>query len=223
MIRLALTVTVAFARGLFRSRLELMVENLALRQQLALFTQQRSRPRMQPADRIFWVFLRRAWRNWANALTVVEPDTVVDWQRQGFWWFWRLRSRAKRVGRARIPPEVRELIGQMARDNGWGAPRIHGELLKLGILVDERTVSRYLQHRPPTPDAVNPREGHARRSGRDRKALGRRSRDRAGAGRRLAASLRVAPSGVNGHPICRPEAGVPIEFPAGPAGNDRRR
>ena len=131
-----------------------MVENLALRQQLAVFNQQHRRPRLRPADRIFWVFLRRAWHNWASALIVVEPDTVVGWQRKGFRWFWRLRSRAKRLGRPRIPREVRELIGRMARDNGWGAPRIHGELLKLGLLVDERTVSRYLQNRAPAPDAL---------------------------------------------------------------------
>jgi len=154
MMRIALTLTVGCARVLFRSRLELMVENLALRQQLAVFKQKHPRPRLGPTDRLFWVFLRRAWRNWANALIVVKPDTVVSWQRQGFQLFWRLISRAKRVGRPRIPREVRELIGRMARDNGWGAPRIHGELLKLGIVVDERTVSRYLPNRPTAPDAL---------------------------------------------------------------------
>jgi transposase InsO family protein len=154
MVRFALTVTVAFARVLFRSRLELMVENLALRQQLAVFKQKGSRPRLGPADRMFWVLLRAAWRNWAKALIVVGPDTVVGWQRKGFRLFWRLISRAKRVGRPRISQEVRELIGRMARENDWGAPRIHGELLKLGLLVDERTVSRYLPRRPTAPDAL---------------------------------------------------------------------
>jgi putative transposase len=103
MIRLARTLTVAFARVLFRSRLELMIENFALRQQLAVFKRQHGRPRLRPSDRIFWVFLRRAWHNWANSLIVVEPDTVVGWQRKGFRLFWRLISRAKRVGRPRIP------------------------------------------------------------------------------------------------------------------------
>jgi len=149
MIRVMLVLLAVLPRLLFRSHLELVIENLALRQQLALFKQKRSRPRLRAADRLFWVFLRRAWRHWASALLVVDPDTVVGWQRQGFRWFWRLRSSAKRVGRPRVPPEVRELIERMAQENGWGAPRIHGELLKLGILVDERTVSRYLQHRPP--------------------------------------------------------------------------
>jgi putative transposase len=154
MIRLARTLTVAFARVLFRSRLELMVENLALRQQLAVFKQRHSRPRLRPADRVFWVFLHQAWRNWANALIVVEPDTVVGWQRKGFRLFWRLISRAKRVGRPRIPRELRELIGRMARENGWGAPRIHGELLKLGLRIDERTVSRYLPRGRTSPDKL---------------------------------------------------------------------
>ena len=83
-MRFALTLMVGSARVLFRSRLEVMVENLALRQQLAVFKQKRPRPRLGPTDRMFWVFLRRAWRNWANALIVVKPDTVVSWQRQGF-------------------------------------------------------------------------------------------------------------------------------------------
>jgi hypothetical protein len=73
MVCLALTLTVAFARALFRSRLGLMVENLALRQQLAVFKRRHGRPRLRPADRVFWVFLRRAWRKWTNALIVVDP------------------------------------------------------------------------------------------------------------------------------------------------------
>jgi len=154
MIDLVLTLAVALARALFGSRLELLAENLALRQQLAIFKHKRSRPRMGPGDRMFWVFLRSVWRHWANALIVVEPDTVVQWQRQGFKWFWRWISRAKRVGRPQIAREVRELIGMMARDNGWGAPRIHGELLKLGIVIDERTVSRYLPRGRTSPDKL---------------------------------------------------------------------
>ncbi len=154
MIRLALTVTVVLARVLFRSRLELMVENLALRQQLAVFKQKRSRPRLRPADRMFWVLLRPVWRNWANALIVVKPETVVDWQRQGYKLFWRWISRAKKVGRPRISREVQELIRRMARENGWGAPRVHGELLKLGFVIDERTVSRYLPRDSTSPDQL---------------------------------------------------------------------
>jgi len=105
-IRFALGLTVALARLLFRSRLELMVESLALRQQLGIRKHQRPRPRLAPWDRLFWVALRGAWHNWANVLIVVEPDTVVGWQRRGFRLFWRWISRAKKVGRPRIPREV---------------------------------------------------------------------------------------------------------------------
>ena len=145
---------IALARVLFRSRLELMVENLALRQQLAVFKRKRSRPGLRPADRAFWVLLRQVWRDWANALVFVQADTVVDWQRQGFKLSWRSVSRAKKVGRPRIPRKVQELIRRMARENGWGAPRIHGDLLKLGLVVDERTVSRYLPRGRTSPDQL---------------------------------------------------------------------
>src|SRR5512137_1701924 len=114
MIHFVLTLAVALARVLFGSRLELLAENLALRQQLAVFKHKRPRPRMGPGDRMFWVFLRRVWRHWANALIVVEPDTVVGWQRQGFKWFWRWISRAKRVGRPRFGGTLRrELLNQI--------------------------------------------------------------------------------------------------------------
>ena len=154
MIHVVLTLAVALARALFGSRLELLAENLALRQQLAIFKQKRPRPRIAPGDRFFWVLLRRVWRNWANALIVVKPETVVGWQRQGFKLFWRWISRAKNVGRPRIPREVQALIRRMARENGWGAPRIHGELLKLGLVIDERTVSRYLPRGSTSPDQL---------------------------------------------------------------------
>jgi len=88
MIRLAAFVSVVLARVLFRSRLELLMENLALRQQLAVFKQKRSRPSIGPGDRVFWVFLRSVWRNWANALIVVEPDTNGSVASPGgFKWF----------------------------------------------------------------------------------------------------------------------------------------
>ena len=154
MIRLVLTLMVALGWLLFRSRLELMMENLARRQQLAIFKCKRTRPRLAPADRLFWVFLRGAWRNWANALIIVEPATVVHWHRQGFRLFWRWISRPRRAGRPRISREIQALIRRMARDNGWGAPRIHAELLKLGLQLDERTVSRYLPKRPASPDKL---------------------------------------------------------------------
>jgi transposase InsO family protein len=96
-------------------------------------------------DRLFWVLLRQLWSRWANALIIVNPDTVVGWHRAGFRLYWRWRSRP-RGGRPRITEEIRVLIRRLAQENpDWGAPKIHGELLKLGFVVSERTVARYLR------------------------------------------------------------------------------
>jgi hypothetical protein len=93
--------------------------------------------------------LRRVWTRWTDALIIVKPDTVVGWHRAGFRLYWRFRSRRKRVGRPRTRQEIRDLIKRVAAENGtWGAPRIHGELLKLGVAVSERTVSRYFAGPP---------------------------------------------------------------------------
>ena len=114
------------------------------------------RPRLRIQDRMFWVLLRRLWPAWSNVLVIVKPETVVAWHRAGFRLFWRLRSRPKKVGRPRIDAEVRALILRMVEENStWGAPRIHGELLKLGLEVSERTVSRYLRHLSPRHHARN--------------------------------------------------------------------
>jgi len=132
-------------RSAFRSRRELLLENLALRQQLATLAG-RQRPRLGSADRIFWVALRRLWAGWANVLLIVKPQTVIQWHRAGFKAYWRWRShKEKRSGRPPLAREVRDLIRRMATENLWGAPRIHGELLKLGFEISERSVSRYLR------------------------------------------------------------------------------
>ena len=95
-------------------------------------------------DRIVWVLLSRIWRRWREALVIVKPATVVSWHRQGFRLFWRWKSRRK-PGRPRIDKATRALIKRMFEENeGWGAPRIHAELLKLGIDVGERTVGRVI-------------------------------------------------------------------------------
>jgi putative transposase len=106
-----------------RSRRHLVIEHLALRQQLATLAGQRH-PDIRPADRIFWVLLRRYWSRWAQALAIVRPDTVVGWHRAGFriYWNW-LSRRGKRSGRRRLPREVRALIRRMSTENPWGAPR----------------------------------------------------------------------------------------------------
>jgi len=128
----------------FRSRRDLLLENLALRQQLATLVPRR-RPLIRPADRAFWVALRRMWSGWADALVIVKPETVIRWHRAGFRLYWRwLSRRDKRGGRPAVDREVRDLIRRMATENRWRAPRIHGELLGLGFMVSERSVSRYL-------------------------------------------------------------------------------
>jgi putative transposase len=111
----------------------LVLENLALRQQLAVYRRTRSKPAIRWSDRLFWIGLRWAWRDWQSALVVVRPATVVAWHRRGFAWYWTRRSRP-RGGRPRIGADVRRLVREMAVANPlWGAPRIHGELLKLGF------------------------------------------------------------------------------------------
>ncbi len=134
---------------LVRPRHELVLENLALRQQLAVFKQRYPRPRLKDPDRLFWVLLSRMWRNWRTALHVVQPATVVRWHRQGFKYYWRWKSRGR--GRPKIDPEIRHLICRICRANPlWGTPRIHVEMLKLGIEVSEATVSKYMiRHQGP--------------------------------------------------------------------------
>jgi putative transposase len=103
------------------------------------------RAHLRRSDRLFWVLLHRVWSQWSNPLLIVKPDTVIRWHRTGFRLYWRFRSRSKRVGRPVIGHEVRASLYTMANENPtWGAPRVHGELLKLGFEISERTVSRYL-------------------------------------------------------------------------------
>jgi putative transposase len=141
--------------GLFGTLLSgrsLVLENLALRQQLAVLRRQAPRPRLRVADRLFWVALARLWPRWREALHLVKPETVIAWHRAGFRLFWRWRS--SRGGRPRVDAEVQALVRQMASDNpSWGAPRIHGELLKLGYRVAQSTVAKYM---PPQPKTRKP-------------------------------------------------------------------
>ena len=133
-------------------RQDLVLENLALRHQLAVLTRSGDRPRFRPADRLLWIALRWFWDRWRDSLVLVHPATVVRWHREGFRRYWAWKSR-RRSGRPRVDPDLVRLIRRMATANPlWGAPRIHGELLKLGIEVSERTVSRYMpkQRKPPS-------------------------------------------------------------------------
>ena len=154
MIRALFALLGALVAG-FHGCVHLAVENAALRQQLAVFKQKRPRPSLSAGDRLFWVLLHRVWPNWRNALVIVQADTVVRWHRQGFRIFWAWKSRKRSPGRPRVDLEIRQLIRRMANDNGWGAPRLHGELQKLGFDISERTVSRYMPRRAGTPDQVD--------------------------------------------------------------------
>ena len=135
----------AAVRVFLCSRGDTALEVLALRQQLSVLKRKRPRPKLNTFDRLFWTTLRRVWSRWADVLVIVKSETVVGWHRAGFQLYWRWRSRP-RGGRPKITDEIRRLICRMAEENaGWGAPKIHGEILKLGFEVSERTVARYLR------------------------------------------------------------------------------
>src|SRR5229473_3809084 len=138
----------------FRSLRRLLLENLALRQQLAVVKRRQARPTLLPFDKLFWVLACRFWSDWKKSLLVVTPETVVRWHRAGFRMYWSLISRVrKQVGRRRLSKKVRDLIFQMVGENPtWGAPRVHGELLMLGFEVSERTVLRWVQRAPKDPE-----------------------------------------------------------------------
>jgi putative transposase len=148
-----LTSLLATMRVSMRNRAALHLEILALRHQLQVL--QRSRRRgvhLTQADRLLWVCLSRIWTEWRPAVVIVRPETVIAWHRQAFRRFWTLKNR-HRLGRPAVPADVRALIRTMSQANSvWGAPRIHGELLKLGIEVSQASVAKYLvrPRRPPS-------------------------------------------------------------------------
>jgi putative transposase len=134
-----------------RTRRALVLENLALRHQLAVLQRTAPRPRLRTADRLLWVLLSRLWSGWTDAVSVVQPATVIRWQRSGFKLVWTWKSRRHGPGRPAVAPEIRALIRRMSKANPlWGAPRIHGELQKLGVEISQAAVSKYVvRHRRP--------------------------------------------------------------------------
>jgi len=147
-----LALLAATVSSLLKSRASLQMENLALRHQIGVL--QRSamkRPKLTAADRFLWARLSAVWAGWRSALVIVRPETVIAWHRQGFRLFWTWKVRHGQAGRPTVSREVRDLIRQMCRENPlWGAPRIHGELLKLGIDIGETSVGKYMvRHRKP--------------------------------------------------------------------------
>jgi putative transposase len=164
LISLATFFTTPFS--IFGSRAALQLENLALRHQIGVLQRSaRKLPKLTPGDRLFWVWLSRIWRDWRSALAIVKPETVVAWHRAGFRLFWTWKVRRGQLGRPLISRKIRDLIRRMCRENpGWGAPRIHGELLKLGIDIGESSVSKYMvrPRKPPSQTWRTFLENHAK-------------------------------------------------------------
>jgi putative transposase len=139
-------------RFLARSRASLHLEIIALRHQLAVVDRtRRPRLRLTSMDRVLWAWLSRTWRGWRSVLHIVKPETVVGWHRRGFRLFWTWKSR-RRSGRPAVPADVRALIRELSTANPlWGAPRVHGELQKLGLVVSQSTVAKYMRRHPRPP------------------------------------------------------------------------
>jgi putative transposase len=131
---------------------QIALENLALRQQLTVYKRGVTRPRLRATDRLFWVGLARLWTGWRRSLVIVTPETVLRWQRRRFRAHWARLSGRPPAGRPPVSRQLQALVVRMALANPlWGAPRIHGELQKLGMEVAERTVSRLLSNRRTRP------------------------------------------------------------------------
>ena len=142
-----LTILFFITQTIFKSKSILLLENLALRQQLSNFLTQEAKPKLTDLDRSFWIAMKRVFNQWADVLVIVKPETVIDWQNRRFKRHWtKISNKNKKTGRKRTKMEIRNLINRMAGENNWGAPRIYSELLMLGYTsVSEATVSRYLR------------------------------------------------------------------------------
>src|SRR5260370_12219134 len=156
------------APAAFKSRATLHLENLALRHQLSVLRRSVKRPKLTSADRLLSAWLCEAWIDWRSALVIVKPETVISWHRKGFRLFWTWKVRHGQPGRPPVSQEIRQLIRKMSRDNPlWGAPRIHGELLKLGVDIGETSVGKYIVRRrkPPSQDWRTFLENHGKAEG----------------------------------------------------------
>ncbi len=144
------TLLLGWLRPCCRARHELALENLVLRQQLAMLKRRSKRACPSHGDRFFWIAFSRYAEGWRQMLVALNPDTFVRWYREGFRRYWTMKSR--HVGRPGIDPKLRKLIREMRAANvGWGAPRIHGELLKLGFEISQATVSKCMVRRTKPP------------------------------------------------------------------------
>jgi hypothetical protein len=152
-MRILLSVCLALGRAIVMSRATLILENAALRQQLTVYRRTNPRPPLRPADRIFWVALRRLWTDWPRPLVLVQPATVIGWHRQGFPALWHRKSRP---GRPRIPSQHIAFIRRISADHPeWGEDKIAEELAaKCGIHRSGSTIRTYMasRRRPPRGD-----------------------------------------------------------------------
>ena len=145
-------ITISAVFSALQSRQLLVLENIALRHQVEVLQRNTKRPRLKPSDRALWALLSRLLPDWRQHFAIVKPDTVIRWHRKGWRLYWKWLSKPGR-GRPKVSAETRTLISQISRENPlWGAPRIHGELLKLGYDICESTIAKYMVRRigPPS-------------------------------------------------------------------------
>ena len=136
-----------FIRNIFKSKIQLQVENIYLRKQLEILSRTNNRVSIKKSDRILFVLAKRFLQTWKEELVVVQPETLIKWHRERFKIFWRKKSK-RGGGRKKIDNELINVINQIAQANiTWGVPRIHGEIVKLGYNVSQATVYRYLKRR----------------------------------------------------------------------------
>jgi len=134
-----------------KDREQLVLENLALRHRIQVLKRRKKRPNLRTCDRLLWVSLKRLWPNWKTALVMVQPETVIGWQRTAFRAFWRWKSRVKN-GHPSTDPELIALIRHLGQANPtWGRIRIRGELAKVGLRVSDSTIRKYRPKSPPRP------------------------------------------------------------------------
>ena len=147
----AFAIVASLVRALVLDRQRLALENLALRQQVAVLRRGVKRPKLEDNDRIFWIGLMRLLSTWRETLAIVQPETVIAWHRRGWRYYWRRKSKAMKIGRPSIGWDLVALIKRLSRENPlWGAPKIVQELAVLGHEVGETTVAKYMvKHRPP--------------------------------------------------------------------------
>src|SRR5262252_800710 len=159
----SLLLAIRFLVLLFSGHKQVALGNIALRHQLSVYIREKKRPRLRNRDRLFWIALKKIWKDWRSALEFVQPETVTGWQRKRFERYWRKLSQSKGPGRPRVDLEIRKLVRTMAGANPiWGAPRIHGELLKLDFEISQRAVSRLMpKDRKPTQPWITFVRNHA--------------------------------------------------------------